>query len=57
MQLTQLSLPFNRLARMLASFSVRTRIVVLALIPVAGFLFNGLTFVSGEGDVGEAFGR
>jgi methyl-accepting chemotaxis protein len=55
MQLTQLSLPFNRLARMLASFSVRTRIVVLALIPVAGFLFNGLTFVSGEGDVGEAF--
>lgn len=41
---------------MLASFSVRTRIVVLALIPVAGFLANGMTYVSGEGDVGRAFG-
>ena len=40
---------------MLASFSVRTRIVVLALIPVAGFLANGVTYVSGEGDVGRAF--
>ncbi|HET9716900.1 MAG TPA: HAMP domain-containing methyl-accepting chemotaxis protein [Pseudolabrys sp.] len=47
--------PLNRLARLLTSFSVRTRIVVLALIPVAGFLFNGLTFVSGEGEVGAAF--
>ncbi|HET7382745.1 MAG TPA: hypothetical protein VFJ59_09195 [Pseudolabrys sp.] len=37
-----LSLPLNRLARVLASISVRTRIVVLALIPVAGFLANGL---------------
>ncbi|HKS85959.1 MAG TPA: methyl-accepting chemotaxis protein [Pseudolabrys sp.] len=52
-----MSLPqfFNRLAGMLTSFSVRTRIIILALIPVAGFLFNGLTFVSGEGDVEEAF--
>jgi methyl-accepting chemotaxis protein len=41
---------------MLASFSVRTRIVVLALIPVAGFLANGMTYISGEGDVGRAFG-
>jgi methyl-accepting chemotaxis protein len=40
---------------MLASVSVRTRIVVLALIPVAGFLANGMTYVSGEGDVGRAF--
>jgi len=40
---------------MLASFSVRTRIVVLALIPVAGFFANGVTYVSGEGDVGRAF--
>src|SRR6185437_3791850 len=46
---------FNRLAGTLASFSVRTRIIVLALIPVAGFLFNGLTFMSGERDVGDAF--
>ena len=50
-----LSLPFNWLARMLTSVSVRTRIVVLALIPVAGFLANGLTYTSGEGDVGRAF--
>ena len=34
----ELSLPFNQLARMLASFSVRTRIVLLALIPVVGFV-------------------
>ena len=40
---------------MLTTFSVRTRIVVLALIPVAGFLANGLTYTSGEGDVGTRF--
>ena len=51
----ELSLPFNRLARMLASFSVRNRIVLLALIPVAGFVANGLSFTAGEGDVGRAF--
>lgn len=56
MRSIDLSRPFNRLARVLTSFSVRTRIVVLALIPVAGFLANGLTYVSGEGDVGRAFG-
>ena len=39
----------------LGSFSARTRIVVLALIPVAGFLANGVTYVSGEGNVGRAF--
>ena len=44
-----------RLARLLANFSVRTRIIVLALIPVAGFLANGLTYLSGESDVGNAF--
>ena len=37
------------------SLSVRTRIIVLALIPVVGFLANGLTYVSGESDVGTAF--
>ncbi|HEY6024187.1 MAG TPA: HAMP domain-containing methyl-accepting chemotaxis protein [Pseudolabrys sp.] len=56
MRSIDLSLPFNRLARVLTSFSVRTRIVVLALIPVAGFVANGLTYVSGEKDVGRAFG-
>ncbi len=49
------SLAFNRLSRLLASFSVRTRIIALALIPVAGFLAVGLTYVSGEGAVGNAF--
>jgi methyl-accepting chemotaxis protein len=51
----ELSHLYNRMAGKLTSFSVRNRIIVLALIPVAGFLFNGLTFVSGEGDVGTAF--
>jgi methyl-accepting chemotaxis protein len=55
MRFTKLSFAFNRLSRLLTSISVRTRIVVLALIPVVGFLANGLTYVSGEGDVGTAF--
>jgi methyl-accepting chemotaxis protein len=49
------SLSFGRLNRMLASCSVRTRIIALALIPVAGFLAIGLTYISGESDVGNAF--
>ena len=56
MRSIDLSTPLNRLARALTSVSVRTRIVVLALIPVVGFLANGLTYVAGEGDVGRAFG-
>ena len=55
MPFIKLSFPFNRLTRLLTSISVRTRIIVLALIPVVGFLANGLTYVSGEGDVGTAF--
>ncbi len=47
--------PLNRLARLLATMSVRTRIVVLAAIPVVGFLANGLTYLSGERDVATAF--
>ena len=39
----------------LGSFPARTRFVVLALIPVAGFLANAVTYVSGEGDVSRAF--
>ena len=34
--------------------SVRTRIVVLAAIPVAGFLIDGLAFTAGERDVADA---
>jgi len=55
MRSLNLSLPLNRMARLLTSISVRTRIIVLALIPVVGFLANGLTYISGEGDVGTAF--
>ncbi|HEX3709943.1 MAG TPA: HAMP domain-containing methyl-accepting chemotaxis protein [Pseudolabrys sp.] len=47
--------PLNKLSRMLATFSVRTRVIVLALIPVAGFLANGLTYIGGERAVGTAF--
>jgi methyl-accepting chemotaxis protein len=46
--------PLGRLTRLLNTFSVRTRIIVLAVIPVIGFLANGLTFISGEGEVAAA---
>jgi len=51
------SLPqlWTRPSRLLASVSVRTRIVVLALIPVIGFVANGWTYLSGERDVGRTF--
>ena len=45
MRSIDLSKPFNRLSRLLAGISVRTRIVVLALIPVVGFLANGMMAV------------
>jgi len=45
----------SHLPRLLSSLSVRTRIVVLALIPVAGSLANGITYLSGEEAVGSAF--
>ncbi len=55
MQLGRLSLPFKWLTRMVGSLSVRTRIIVLALIPMAGFIANGVAYISGERDVGAAF--
>lgn len=55
MRFPQILLPTKRLNRLLASFSVRTRIVVLALVPVVGFAANGFTYVAGEGEVGTAF--
>jgi methyl-accepting chemotaxis protein len=55
MQLSGFSLPFKWLTRAVSSLSVRTRIIVLALIPVAGFAANALTYVSGERDVSAAF--
>ncbi|HEY4140551.1 MAG TPA: methyl-accepting chemotaxis protein [Pseudolabrys sp.] len=44
-----------RLNRLLTTFSVRTRIILLAVIPVVGFLANGLTYFAGEHDVANAF--
>ncbi len=41
--------------RLLTAISVRNRIIVLALIPVLGFLTNGITYLVGEHDVGKAF--
>jgi methyl-accepting chemotaxis protein len=55
MQIKQLLRPFSRPTRLVSSFSVRTRIIVLAAIPVVGFIANGLTYVAGERDVGTAF--
>ncbi len=39
----------------LKALSVRARIIALALIPVVGFLANGVAFTSGEADVATAF--
>ncbi len=35
--------------------SVRARIVVLGVIPVVGFLANGIAFLTGDSEVGQAF--
>jgi len=43
------------LAQSIASLSVRTRIIGLALIPVVGFLANGIAFTSGQSEVTDAF--
>ena len=45
-------LSFNR---SIARISVRTRIIVLAAIPVVGFLVNGIAFTAGEREVENAF--
>jgi methyl-accepting chemotaxis protein len=42
-------------ARVISSLSVRNRIIAIALIPVAGFLANGLAFRAGERQVDSAF--
>src|ERR1700712_1549980 len=55
MRSIKFSFPLGRLTRLLTSFSVRNRIIVLAVIPVVGFLANGLTYVAGEGEVATAF--
>ena len=45
----------SALSRLVSIVSVRTRIVVIALIPLAGFLANGSAFMTGETEVGHAF--
>ncbi|MGV3633799.1 MAG: methyl-accepting chemotaxis protein [Pseudorhodoplanes sp.] len=47
---------FN-LSRLVRRLSVRTRILLIALIPVAGFAANGISFMAGERDVADAFER
>jgi methyl-accepting chemotaxis protein len=43
------------LHRIITRISVRTRIIMLAAIPVIGFLINGVAFTAGERDVENAF--
>src|SRR5262249_56255735 len=44
-------------AQSIASVSVRTRIIGLALVPVVGFLANGIAFTAGQSSVTDAFGN
>jgi methyl-accepting chemotaxis protein len=52
-----MSLSIGRLfpRRLISKVSVRSRIAAIAVIPVVGFLANGLAFTSGETQVGNAF--
>jgi methyl-accepting chemotaxis protein len=43
------------LAPIIGKFSVRARIVTIALIPVAGFIANGIAFTVGDREVEHAF--
>src|SRR5690606_22626429 len=43
------------LQRVIARFSVRTRIILLAMIPVVGFMATGIAFVVSEQKVESAF--
>ncbi len=41
--------------RLITGLTVRTRIVVLAAIPLVGFLANGTAFTTGQAEVEDAF--
>ena len=43
--------------RLVTGLTVRTRIVVLAAIPLLGFLANGTAFTTGQAEVEDAFAR
>src|SRR6267154_2878681 len=47
--------PNSFLQQLISKLSVRSRIAAIAVIPVVGFLANGLAFTSGETEVGNAF--
>src|ERR1700730_17789366 len=50
------SIGFSMLiAQIFSRLSVRARIVVLAIIPLIGFLATGIAFVTGDAEVGSAF--
>jgi len=44
-----------RFAALMPRLSVRVRIIVIALIPVFGFLFNALSYHAGESEIARAF--
>ncbi len=43
------------MARFFSALSVRTRIGVLAVIPLIGFVANGAAYLSGQAEIGRAF--
>ena len=49
------SLNLSTLSHLVTSMSVRMRIVVIALVPLIGFLANGIAFTTGEAEVDHAF--
>lgn len=49
------SLNLSKLSHLVTSMSVRMRIVVIALVPLIGFLANGIAFTTGEAEVDHAF--
>jgi methyl-accepting chemotaxis protein len=44
-------------SRLVRALSVRTRILLIALIPVLGLAANGISFMAGEREVADAFER
>ena len=45
------------LSRLVRALSVRTRVLLIALIPVLGLAANGISFMAGEREVADAFER
>ena len=42
-------------ARLVSRVTVRTRIIIIAMIPVIGFLANGVAFMTAQSEVEAAF--